>query len=95
MSHETVNDRLMNPRPPSDGKVFLTANDLARDDAWKQSVKANLMHDMEWLTEAFYSLRPDEIAKAVEELIDDPKSDVIYRMLERRTDERVGLETSV
>lgn len=95
MTSEIMHDRLMNPRPPSDGKLFLTANDLARDEAWKMSVKANLLHDIEWLTEAFYSLRPDEIAKAVEEMIDNPKSDVIYRLMERRTDDRVGLLTSV
>jgi len=93
MAHESFTDRLLNP--PTDGKLFLTANDLARDEAWRQSVKANLMQDQAWMEEAFYALRPDEIAKAVAEMIDDPKSDAIYRMLERQTNERVGLLNSI
>lgn len=73
------------------GKLFLSGVDLARDTEARHIRKADMLNNHAWMEEAFYALRMEEVTKAVAELIDNPKSDVIYRLIAAQADSVCGL----
>jgi len=95
MSRESIYDRVINPGPQRSGKLFMTGIDLAEDTIARHIRKGELLNDQAWMEEAFYALRMEEVTKAMAELIDNPKSDVIYRLLEAQADAQCGLSAAV
>ncbi len=94
MSRESIHDRMMNlPSNPND-RMFMSADDHADLYACQHMRKGMLLNDPKWMEEAFYALRMEEVTKAIAELIDNPKSDAIYRLIEGQADVQCGIRRS-
>jgi hypothetical protein len=95
MTRESIHDRMMNLPANHNDKLFMTADDHVDLHACRNMRKGQLLNDPKWMEEAFYAIRMDELTKAVAELIDNPKSDIIYRLLVRQANAQCGIRESV